>query len=63
MGPRVLLPSLPTQKVTLGTLLKVEEALWGDGGMWIPSLATEGKVVVSPHLPWPTFLSDLPKST
>lgn len=55
--------ALPTQKVTLGTLLKVEEALWGDGGMWIPSLATEGKVVVPPHLPWPTFLSDLPKST
>lgn len=24
--------ALSTQKVTLGTLLKVREALWGDGG-------------------------------
>lgn len=37
--------ALPTQKVTLGTLLKGKEALWGDEGVWFPSLATEGKVV------------------
>lgn len=49
--------TLPTQKVTLGTLLKVEEALWGDGGMWLPSLATEGEGV-----PGPAFLSDPPKA-
>lgn len=39
------------QKVTLGTLLKVEEALWGDGVVWFPSLATEGKVVPRSNLP------------
>lgn len=37
--------ALPTQKVTLGTLLKVKEALWGGEGVWFPSWATEGKAV------------------
>lgn len=30
--------ALPTQKVTLGTLLKVKEALWGDGDGHVVSL-------------------------
>lgn len=51
---------LPTNKVTLGTLLKVRDTLWGDGA-WFPSLATEDKVVWAMSL-IPTFLSYTPKA-
>lgn len=58
--------ALSTQKVTLGTLLKVREALWGDGGGgsgWFPSLTTEGEVVwaMSPIPTLPSFPQKAPR--
>lgn len=51
--------ALPTQKVTLGTLLKVKEALWGDGDGHVVSL-TGYRGLIVPHSNLPLRL---PKST